>query len=305
MILLNGLPHFGYELARELNNIQTKHKFIFLNTYYSKLDKLLFFILLPFSKMVISFNGVSDKSNSLSWACFWKKIIIMQWHGTDVMLAIERLKNGSLNKKYILNATHFTDSEWLANELRIIIPNVKKVHFKFIDKCSVSHTYASIEALSYLGEGKEEFYGMDHINKLAQKNPEITFHIIGSTGKSIDKVKNIKFHGWVNPQEVEKLFKQCAIFIRLTKHDGFAMTILEALSYGCEVIWNKPLFENDDVKLELSDDALNHQFGELIEKIKQRNYKPNNLHIENFKTNFSKTKIIQNYYNELVHFLKN
>ena len=48
-VLVNGLPYFGKILVNDLNEFGSKRKCIFLNTYYSRWDKLLFFLLLPFT----------------------------------------------------------------------------------------------------------------------------------------------------------------------------------------------------------------------------------------------------------------
>ena len=106
LVLVNGLPYFGRILVRDLNEFDSKNKYIFLDTYYSKLDKLLFFFLVPFSKLIISFNGVSDNSGALNWVLKWKKKILMQWQGSDVMLAKQRSKENKIDLRYINKAIH-------------------------------------------------------------------------------------------------------------------------------------------------------------------------------------------------------
>ncbi len=300
MILINGLPHFGRKLAQDLNDLKGKHRFIFLNTYYSKKDKLKYFLLLPFSKMLISFNGVTDNSNALNWAMFWKKKIIMQWHGSDVLLAIERLKDETIKNRYLKKSTHFSDSDELLKELKPIIPQAKLVHFKYVSKKAVNYSYSKIEALTYIGQDNEKFYGWSKIKKLAVDNPQIVFNVVGSNSIDDHKFDNIKSYGWISKKELNKLYKKCAIFIRLTDHDGFALTVLEAKSYGCEVIWSQDdHFDHHDY------DDLRAQFSQSIDKIKERGMKPNQEYLKELKLHFSKEHIIGNYYNEVVDALEN
>ena len=59
IILIVGLPVFTHKISNDLNEFDKSNKYIALNTYYSWKDKVLFFLLLPFSRIVISFNGVT------------------------------------------------------------------------------------------------------------------------------------------------------------------------------------------------------------------------------------------------------
>ena len=94
IIIIVGLPLFAKKMAKDLGETDRSKIFLACDTYYSLKDKILFFFILPFSSMVISFNGVSDKSGTLEWVLRWKKKLIFQWMGTDALLAMERFKNG-------------------------------------------------------------------------------------------------------------------------------------------------------------------------------------------------------------------
>ncbi|MDP4798113.1 MAG: hypothetical protein NWR50_04550, partial [Crocinitomicaceae bacterium] len=95
-VLINGLPYFSERFAKDLKEFDKKSSFIFLDTYNSKLAQLKFLFLLPFADCVISFNGVTDNSGSLNYVVKWKKKLILQWMGTDALLAMERFKNKTI-----------------------------------------------------------------------------------------------------------------------------------------------------------------------------------------------------------------
>jgi hypothetical protein len=292
LVLVNGLPLFSQRLVRDLNLFDPKNRYVFTNTYYSKIDKIKFIFLISFTKIVISFNGVSDESGSLNWVIRLKKKLIMQWQGTDVSLAVERYKSNTINKKYIDYATHFTDAPWLKDELNVILKSIEILPFKYIETEQAPEKFPEISVLTYIGKGREEFYGYEIIKDSAKANPGIDFHIIGIDGQDLVKTDNIYFYGWINEEEVRQIMKRIPIFVRLTQHDGNSLVVTEALSYGCEVIWSYPY---EKCYLANSIEELNKILVELSEKIKQRNYEPNLDNIKFVKENYNKNQVIGNY----------
>jgi len=299
LVLVNGLPLFSQRLVKDLNFLDPNNTYVFTNTYYSKIDKIKFIFLLIFAKVVISFNGVSDESGSLNWVLRFKKKLIMQWQGTDVSLAIDRHKSNTINKKYIDYATHFTDAPWLKDELNSILNSIEILPFKHIEIEQNNQKFPQISVLSYIGKGREEFYGYEIIKASAEANPEIDFHIIGIDGKDLVKTENLFFHGWISEEEVKNIMKSVPIFVRLTQHDGNSLVVTEALSYGCEVIWSYPY---EQCYLANSIEELNQKIVYLSEKIKQRNYEPNFDNIKFVKENYNRNQVIGNYIKKINDF---
>ena len=292
-VLVNGLPYFGKILVNDLNEFGSKRKCIFLNTYYSRWDKLLYFLLLPFSKVIISFNGVSDSSGTLNWALKWNKKIIMQWQGSDVMLAKERFEKHTILFDYIKRSNHVTDFEFLQKELKDIGIQASLLPYKHLDFQNINHSYSKISILSYVGNKNEDLYGLNEIIEAAKSLPDIEFHIIGTNMLDYLNVPaNIFIHGWITKFEVTKLMLKCGIFLRMTKHDGNALSVAEALAMGCEVIWTYP-----SERTYLANTSI-----ELVDKIKQvktiieqRNYKPNVYQSENILKKYNREIVISNY----------
>ena len=86
--IFNGLPYFGKKLVNDLNDFAPQNSFSFFDTYSSKVEQIKFASSLPFSNLVISMNGVSEKSGSLDLVLKLKKRLLMQWQGTDVLIAL-------------------------------------------------------------------------------------------------------------------------------------------------------------------------------------------------------------------------
>ena len=295
-VLINGLPLFGERLANDLQKFDENSSYIFFNTYYSKWAKILFFFYLPFADLVISMNGVTDESGSLNLVMKFRKKLILQWMGTDVLLAMDRFKKHTINRKYVDYSKNFVDANWLKDELLSVNIKSEKLHFKYVEVNLPIEKYSSISIMSYIPQNRQDFYGMDKIIELALIFPNIEFSLFGldKTDKIIPK--NIKLCGWVNSNVFKENLKKTPIFLRLTNHDGFSLAVLEALSFGAEAITSfKSEFVHKANTIEEIQDAINT----AINAIEMRNYKPNLSVIEALNKEFEKEKIILNYIQKL------
>lgn len=295
LVLVNGLPYFGKKFVKDLNEFDSKRTYIFLDTYYSKIDKIIFFILVPFSKLVISFNGVSDNSGSLNWVLRWKRKMIMQWQGSDVMLAQYRYNNHTINLNYINNSVHVSDFDVLIAELKSININAQLLHFKHIETLEPQHTYAKISVLTYVSQNNESLYGFESIVKAAKELKEIDFHVIGSNCKTFQPLpSNMIIHGWKSSNEVNNMMLQIPIFVRMTKHDGNALTVTEALSKGCEVIWTYP---NEFTHLAKNTDELIFQIKNISLILQNRQMQSNESQSNLILKKYNREEVIKNYVN--------
>jgi hypothetical protein len=296
-VLISGLPLFSKRLAKDLSIIEPTSRFRFMDTYNSKWAKIKFLLLLPFCDVVISFNGVSDQSGSLDWVLFFRKKLVMQWMGTDLLLAEERMKNCTINRKYIDYATHFHDSVWFGEELKALNISSTRLDFKYGEISTVPVAkYEAITVLAYIAQTRQAFYGFDETLAAAWAYPEISFNIIGMNHTEDEVPNNMKLLGWQTAEEVNTLMKACGIYIRLTKHDGFSVTLIEALATGAEVIWS---YKADNCHYAQTKEELIEKIRLCSKLIEERNYMPNLANIEMIKTDFSKAKITTNYCKKL------
>lgn len=293
LVIVNGLPYFSEKIVADLNEYDRDNKYIFFNTYYSKWAQLKFLLTLPFCGAVLSFNGVSDNSNSLNWVLRFKKKLIMQWHGSDVELAIQRHKTNTINRNYIDNASHLVSAPWFSNELKGIIDQVSYAPFGYVTEFGNKQKYGEISILTYIPKGREEYYGWREVEELAESLPEFNITVCGTTGENLKQHNNIQFLGWVSEKELLNLMKKHSIFIRLTEHDGKAITVSQALSVGCEVIWTQPFEHCHFIKKNASDLILSvHKSIEIISK---RGYLPNEESILYAKKELMKDAVMANY----------
>ncbi|MBM3185526.1 MAG: hypothetical protein FJZ67_04440 [Bacteroidetes bacterium] len=292
IIIFVGLPLFAKKMANDLGEIDKSKTYLAFDTYYSFTDKILFFFTLPFSSLVISFNGVTDKSGTLDWVLRWKKKLILQWMGTDALLAMERFKNGSIYRKYIDYASNFVDSPWQQEEVKSINLPIYIVPFKYGRELTPVDFYPEMTIFTYVAESRMEFYGWEKIKLAAQKFPFIEFRVAGLKNVSEDYPSNIKLLGWLKSEEMDKEIVIAPIFLRMTDHDGFSVTVIEALSVGAEVIWTHPSECIHWVKNEIE---LVHKIEELLVLIKNRNLSPSIENINFSKKTYNKITLHRNY----------
>jgi hypothetical protein len=293
-IVVNGLPYFSKKLVDDLQAFAPQHRFRFYDTYNSKFAQFRFAWALRKADLVLSMNGVSDPSGSMDWAVKMKKKIWFNWVGTDVTLAIERFNKGTIYRKYIDQAVHYTDSSWLQHELKSAEIYTGLIPYKWLDVEQFTNEFNRIQVYSYLGKNREDFYGWQTIREIALAHPEIPFIIAGSDGVGIiDIPKNVQFKGWLNDKEMKVLRDSSPIFIRLAEHDGFALSVLEALSAGNEVIWKYP----HPLCHQLSN--VQEDFNEVVALVKARNLERNKVNIAYIAKNFQRDVVLNNFIEEL------
>jgi len=172
---------------------------------------------------------------------FLGKRVIVHWMGTDVLYATTNRAITPTNLlrrvAYKVVDLHLAVFEPLANELKSMGINARVV--PLIPDMALSPedtTWLSENAiLVYLPEGREEFYGGSIAFGLAEELPDLRFLIVGNSGKGMPQLANIEFLGWVN---LSTVWKRVKVYLRLTKHDGQAGMVLEALARGKQVIWS-------------------------------------------------------------------
>jgi hypothetical protein len=301
LVLINGLPHFSKKLADGLNNNQDGVRFVFCNTYQSKLDQIKFLLLLPFAKAVISMNGVSDKSGSLSWVLRLKKKLIMQWMGTDILNALKHQQEGNIYRAYLDYATHWVDASWLKDEVEQLGVKAELVQFKKVEPVVLTKGFLELELITYIPEARKGFYGLDQIIELAYAFPQLKFHLFGMNKGNHTLPSNVHCHGWTSEKEFLDKMRQCAVFIRLTEHDGNSLSVIQALNKGCEVVWNYPA---PHVHYTANPSQNKKALQEALEQVSLRNLTPNTDNHTYVQNVYSEPVIRMNYIKKVLEVIQ-
>jgi hypothetical protein len=88
---------------------------------------------------------------------------------------------------------------------------------------------------------------------------------------------------------MKRLRDQHAIFIRLTQHDGYALSVLEAVANGNYVIWNNP---HPQVTFVEYTDKLVDEFAGVYEAVQKNQRARLTSNMEWAHQNLSKEKVL-------------
>lgn len=235
-IIFSGTPYFGKQLASKFQNHDKKNSYIYLDIKQNLLKRLyMYYHILTADILFITYVD-AYYMKSVDFALKLKKNIIFSWIGSDVMNAIPRIKQNLFNQRYLNDIYHTTNSTWLKQELHEVnIDATFLTIYMFEEKKRMIVLPKEFSVLTYVAKDKEKFYGIDTIIKLAKEFPYVQFRIAGID--SYDNLpSNIVLLGWVNMDEE---YPKATVYIRYPQHDGEAHSVLEALSYGKIVFYNK------------------------------------------------------------------
>ncbi|MBA42745.1 MAG: hypothetical protein CMF62_01905 [Magnetococcales bacterium] len=192
------------------------------------------------------------------------KIYIL-WGGTDID---PRHNLGKKNCMFIIDQSsrieivNYAISSDIERRLQKFELPFKKIYLNLTDTNlfkPVSKLGDKIYIYDGLQKGREDLYGGSLIDQTIVKFPEFKFLKSSETK--------------VNYTEMPKIYKQCFIGVRLTKHDGNANTVQEMGAMGL------PVIHNGDYK-----NCLNWETEDDIElRIKYRNLELFDMKIDKFK----------------------
>lgn len=192
-------------------------------------------IMLLQSNIVYCVGGTYKRDKVMVLARILRKRTIMHWIGTDVLVAMEAVEKGIRLQK---SDIELAGSELLVEELdRIGVKACRVPIVPYALDFSLKKMPDRHSVLVYLPKERAEFYGCNIIKELVRKEPDIQFHIVANDGMEELKYDNVKFHGFLNSKEMEKLYEEITILVRYPEHDGMSMMVIEALGMGKHVLY--------------------------------------------------------------------
>lgn len=288
-IIFSGDQYFSQNLTTLFSKIDKKNKYLYLNIKTDIFNRVKFYLHLLTTDVLFVNYVDAHYMKSVNFALFLKKKVVLSWIGTDVMDAVPRIEQGLFNKNYIEKTFHTTNSTWLQEELNDI--NIKAKYltiFIYEDKLRVIDIPNKFSVLTYISKGRESFYGIDTIIKLANELNHIEFNIAGISSYP-NLPSNINPLGWV---DMDKELEKCTVFIRYPHHDGESHSVLEALSYGKVVCYNR---DYPFVNYTPNYNTLKQGIEDTLLKYNNKTLKPNYKAIEHIKVNYSLDKVYKEY----------
>ena len=166
-----------------------------------------------------------------------KKKIIIHWIGTDVYNALNSPKSKFITKKYKdLIDVHLAVHSRLVNELNSVGISCQEVPLPTFRLYPVNPIPVKKKILVYLPDSRSDFFGKPVIDKLFDSFPELDFIVLPNSGKDYSRT-NVTCLSWVD--NMEEIYRDIALFIRLPVHDGLPNSVIEALSMGRYVIYSQ------------------------------------------------------------------
>ncbi|MFM7015435.1 MAG: glycosyltransferase, partial [Bacteroidota bacterium] len=152
--------------------------------------------------------------------------------------------------------------------------------------------YSSLSAMTYIADKRQAFYGIHQFKALAENNPDIEFKLFGVVNHEVELPTNVKSFGWVASDVFQNHLRETPVFLRLAEHEGFPVSVIEALSFGCEVIMTSPYQYTHQAK---TNEEVIAAFNKVKDIVKLRDFTPNHDLIEMTKRDYDQTNVISNY----------
>jgi hypothetical protein len=92
--------------------------------------------------------------------------------------------------------------------------------------------------LAYLRPGREEFYGLVAVLRVAAALPDARVLVAGCERLEQPVPANVRCLGWV--ADMAAVYAGAHVLLRMAAHDGLAFMVQEALAYGRHAVWNHP-----------------------------------------------------------------
>lgn len=297
-VLLIGLKYFSHKLAKDLSEKYPMHSFEAFDTYYSKKDLIKFLWKVKSCDLVYSIKGTTVQSRAFDWVLKKNKKLIIQWAGTDVLVANESLKRGLGSLKYAYYAKNYCEAPWLIEELREVGIEAEQMIFTGVKTSEpLKALPEKFRIFTYLGDGREEFYGKSFILNLSKIFPDIEFLIVGSNIE--DTGANLKILGWLDG--LDSVIENSTIHIRWTDHDSLANTVIETLQKGRYVIWKNPLEATICCE---SEDSVVKVISDLKNRFDDGSLSLNQEGIDFVKNIFNKDEVLENVFDKMKSFVE-
>jgi len=164
---------------------------------------------------------------------------VRYWVGTDVWLALRnpRLRRDArlLDKLIDLNvvvAPHL-QAELASLGIRSVVLLAPQDN---LESAPAHPLPKNFTVLTYTGVGSDNLYRIPDILRLAERNADMRFVIVGGTRRS-SPLPNVSFPGTVD--DMERVYANASVLLRLVQHDGLPRMVLEALARERPVIYSQ------------------------------------------------------------------
>lgn len=224
---------------------------------------------------LISFGGPAPNAALMAAARRYNVPIVVIWAGSDVIQAQANPFDLQVIKQERLH--HVSDGPWLVDELGVLGLPVEYEPLTAVRPGNPVKPFSSdFRVLTYLPEPRRDFYGADLVYSVARAMPGVQFAVVGNGGRNPEAPANVVFCGYVD--DMQQRIDDSTVLLRVPKHDGKSMLVLEALSRARHVVWNyefphvRTAHTEREIFQQLNDLRKLHASGELRLNEEGRDY---------------------------------
>lgn len=190
------------------------------------------------------------------------------WIGTDVMTFAADVTSGARVAAWRSPALsidhHLAGSEPLRIELAALGISSQVLGFPWRTveaPTELPPLPDDFRVVSYVPDGRAEFYGGPVLMEVARRMPSVWFEIMGGSGSwAADPPPNVQFLGWVD--DPARLYATSSCVVRLTEHDSIGGTAVEGLLFGRPVLYTQML--DHTVKVDMTTESVEAALATLL-----------------------------------------
>lgn len=175
-----------------------------------------------------------------------KRKDIHYWIGSDVLTICERAAGSDISAREwaeLRAMRNIAGADHLAAELAAVGIDAESVPFPGAltpPPQPAPPLPALMTVVSYVPEGRRDFYGLPGILDAARSLPTVRFRIFGGTANGVPDIPaNVSFLGYVD--DVGEVYANATVVVRHIAHDSVGGTVIEGLSYARHVIYTYDL----------------------------------------------------------------
>lgn len=173
-----------------------------------------------------------------------RRPVVIHWVGTDVQIALAEHRRRNASTRIAERAIHWCDAPWLASELRLAGIRADLVPLPIpLPAGEPPPLPARFTVLLYypVDAFDREVFDWETMRRLPTAFPATRFLLIPSPPETLPGPlpPNLEARGWVD--DMDGLYREITVLVRLTTHDGQSFMAAEALARGRYVIWTYPM----------------------------------------------------------------
>jgi hypothetical protein len=157
------------------------------------------------------------------------------WNGSDVLRLLAN-QSWQQTLKSKPDVVHFCHNQQLQDELASIGIQASVHPIFFGDVANYEPSFKPTnnpQVYTVSHPGRNDEYGVPTVLKAAHDLPDFGFHIYGVDKEDdVESVPNVKFHGLVDEQIMDREIANFQGCIRLNKHDGFSQTVMKSILFA-------------------------------------------------------------------------